>query len=65
MITNTCLIAGSLVAGAAEVGAEVPLSLARLPFELDGEQFGTTPVRFEVLPAALRVRVPRSRPDAD
>jgi diacylglycerol kinase family enzyme len=30
----------------------------RLPIELDGEQVGTTPVRFEVVPAALRVRVP-------
>jgi YegS/Rv2252/BmrU family lipid kinase len=39
---------------AVAVEAAVPL-----PFELDGEQCGTTPVRFEVLPAALRVRVPR------
>ena len=30
-----------------------------LPIELDGEQPGTTPVRFEVEPRALRVRVPR------
>jgi diacylglycerol kinase family enzyme len=30
-----------------------------LPIELDGEQPGTTPVRFEVAPHALRVRVPR------
>jgi diacylglycerol kinase (ATP) len=30
-----------------------------LPIELDGEQPGTTPVRFEVVRAALRVRVPR------
>jgi diacylglycerol kinase (ATP) len=29
-----------------------------LPIELDGEQPGTTPVHFEVVPAALRVRVP-------
>jgi diacylglycerol kinase (ATP) len=29
-----------------------------LPIELDGEQVGTTPVRFEVVPGALRVRVP-------
>jgi YegS/Rv2252/BmrU family lipid kinase len=29
-----------------------------LPLELDGEQPGTTPARFEVLPAALRLRVP-------
>jgi len=31
----------------------------RLPIELDGEQVGTTPVRFDVVPGALRVRVPR------
>jgi YegS/Rv2252/BmrU family lipid kinase len=30
-----------------------------LPIELDGEQPGTTPVTFEVAPAALRLRVPR------
>jgi diacylglycerol kinase (ATP) len=30
-----------------------------LPMELDGEQPGTTPVRFEVVREALRVRVPR------
>ena len=30
----------------------------RLPIELDGEQVGTTPARFEVVPSALRVRVP-------
>ena len=29
-----------------------------LPIELDGEQPGTTPVRFEIAPGALRVRVP-------
>ena len=29
------------------------------PLELDGEQPGTTPVRFELVPQALRVRVPR------
>ena len=29
-----------------------------LPVELDGEQPGTTPVRFEIVPKALRVRVP-------
>jgi diacylglycerol kinase (ATP) len=33
-------------------------SETRLPIELDGEQPGTTPVRFEVLPGALGVRVP-------
>ena len=35
------------------VDAEEPL-----PIELDGEQPGTTPVRIEVVPKALRVRVP-------
>jgi YegS/Rv2252/BmrU family lipid kinase len=29
-----------------------------LPIELDGEQPGTTPVRFEIVPGALRIRVP-------
>jgi diacylglycerol kinase (ATP) len=29
-----------------------------LPIELDGEQPGTTPARFEIVPRALRVRVP-------
>jgi YegS/Rv2252/BmrU family lipid kinase len=29
-----------------------------LPIELDGEQPGTTPARFEIVPGALRVRVP-------
>ena len=29
-----------------------------LPIELDGEQPGTTPVRFDVVPRALRLRVP-------
>ncbi len=29
-----------------------------LPVELDGEQPGTTPARFEILPGALRLRVP-------
>jgi diacylglycerol kinase (ATP) len=31
-----------------------------LPIELDGEQPGTTPVRFEIVPRALRVRVPKT-----
>jgi diacylglycerol kinase family enzyme len=35
------------------VDSDVPL-----PIELDGEQPGTTPVRFEIVPGALRVRVP-------
>ncbi len=30
----------------------------RMPIELDGEQVGTTPVRFEVVPGAIRIRVP-------
>ena len=29
-----------------------------LPLELDGEQPGTTPARFELVPRSLRVRVP-------
>jgi diacylglycerol kinase (ATP) len=37
------------------VAAEVPL-----PIVLDGEQPGTTPASFEIVPGALRVRVPRS-----
>jgi diacylglycerol kinase (ATP) len=36
-----------------EVDADEPL-----PIELDGEQPGTTPVSFEVVPQALRLRVP-------
>lgn len=31
---------------------------ADIPIQLDGEQAGTTPARFRILPAALRVRVP-------
>ena len=34
----------------------------RLPIELDGEQVGTTPARFEIVPGALRVRVPPASP---
>jgi diacylglycerol kinase (ATP) len=30
-----------------------------LPVQLDGEQPGTTPARFEIVPGALRLRVPR------
>ncbi len=44
------LLRGSLVTIDAET---------EVPIELDGEQPGTTPVRFEVVPGALRVRVPR------
>jgi YegS/Rv2252/BmrU family lipid kinase len=36
-----------------EVDADEPL-----PIELDGEQPGTTPARFELVPRALRLRVP-------
>jgi diacylglycerol kinase family enzyme len=43
------LLRGATVA----VDADEPL-----PVELDGEQPGTTPVRFEVVPRALRLRVP-------
>ena len=43
------LLRGAVVS----VEADTPL-----PIELDGEQPGTTPVRFEVEPGALRVRVP-------
>ena len=35
-------------------------SSSAIPIELDGEQPGTTPVRFDVLPGALRLRVPRA-----
>jgi YegS/Rv2252/BmrU family lipid kinase len=38
---------------AVSIDAPVPL-----PVQLDGEQPGTTPVRFEVVPRALRLRVP-------
>ena len=41
-------------------GAVVEIDASKpLPVELDGEQPGTTPVRFEVVPKALRLRVPR------
>jgi YegS/Rv2252/BmrU family lipid kinase len=41
-------------------GARVRVEAATpLPIVLDGEQPGTTPVRFEIVPQALRVRVPR------
>jgi YegS/Rv2252/BmrU family lipid kinase len=35
-------------------------AVERLPIELEGEQVGTTPATFEVVPGALRVRVPAS-----
>jgi diacylglycerol kinase family enzyme len=37
------------------VDAPVPL-----PLETDGEVLGTTPARFEIVPHAYRVRVPKS-----
>ena len=39
----------------ARVEVDAPV---QLPIELDGEQVGTTPATFEVVPGALRVRVP-------
>ncbi len=42
-------------------GRTVRVSAAEsLPVELDGEQPGTTPVTFEVVPGALRLRVPEA-----
>jgi diacylglycerol kinase (ATP) len=41
----------------AVVSVEAPVPL---PVELDGEQPGTTPARFEVVPRSLRLRVPPS-----
>ena len=39
--------------------SSVAISAAEpLPLEVDGEPIGTTPARFEVVPAALRLRVP-------
>ena len=41
-------------------GAHVEIDSSEpLPVELDGEQPGTTPIRFEVVPQALRLRIPR------
>jgi diacylglycerol kinase family enzyme len=40
-------------------GSRVAVDAAEpLPIELDGEQPGTTPARFELVPEALRVRAP-------
>ena len=39
----------------ARVEVDAPV---QLPIELEGEQVGTTPATFEVVPGALRVRVP-------
>jgi YegS/Rv2252/BmrU family lipid kinase len=42
-------------------GAEVSVDAERsLPVQLDGEQPGTTPARFSIVPGALRLRVPSS-----
>jgi diacylglycerol kinase family enzyme len=38
-----------------ELDADQPL-----PIELDGEQPGTTPARFEIVPRALKIRIPRA-----
>jgi diacylglycerol kinase (ATP) len=43
------------------VGVE---AAAPLPVEVDGEPFGTTPARFEVVPRSLHVRAPRNVPPA-
>jgi YegS/Rv2252/BmrU family lipid kinase len=41
-------------------GATVEIeSTEPMPVELDGEQPGTTPARFEIVPRGLRLRVPR------
>jgi diacylglycerol kinase (ATP) len=41
-------------------GARVEIETPEpLPVELDGEQPGTTPASFEIVPGALRLRVPR------
>jgi diacylglycerol kinase (ATP) len=42
-----------LRSAAVEIDAASPL-----PVELEGEPVGTTPARFEIVPRALRVRVP-------
>ena len=43
-------------------GARVSIDAADpLPIELDGEQPGTTPASFEVVPAGLRLKVPVAR----
>jgi len=39
-------------------GATVTIEAEAVPIQLDGEQPGTTPASFEVVPGALRVRVP-------
>ena len=39
----------------ARVSIDAPIAL---PVQLDGEQPGTTPVTFDIVPGALRLRVP-------
>ena len=57
MIANgiRCIVARSF----ADIYRENCLQNGLLPIELDGEQPGTTPATFEVVPNALRLRVPR------
>ena len=45
---------------AARRGRSASTRTQPLPIQLDGEQPGTTPVRFELVPKALRLRVPAS-----
>src|SRR5581483_10715463 len=45
----------------ASVSVEAATSL---PLEVEGEPVGTTPARFEVVPGALRIRVPRHGSEA-
>lgn len=47
------LLRGTVV----EIDSETPI-----PIQLDGEQPGRTPARFELVPGRLRLRVPRSSP---
>jgi YegS/Rv2252/BmrU family lipid kinase len=44
------------VVRSARVGVD---AVERLPIEVEGEQVGTTPAVFEIVPGALRLRVPR------
>ena len=44
---------GSRFAGVTTIEADEPL-----PIQLDGEQPGTTPVEFELIPGVLNLRVP-------
>lgn len=43
---------------------QVVVETARpLPVQVDGEPIGTTPIRFDVVPGALKVLVPPTAPD--